>query len=222
MENYESAAEKFRNELIGGLDDVKQEFLAHFNRDLEYFIDSTAQAFLGWQKLDTGSGGDKNKSLVSGLVFSSITLLITSMRLFLTGYIVAAGNIQRQVLESIALALLCSCKSLNVLERFYNCRYSASNAVRDALRHSDKINTNKSSLAVLSSARDFYHVYSHPSMMTLASHMRFSDEGLAIYVGSSFDKGKLDQYRKEMAGRVNLAKVMSNFVSGVQANVNKW
>lgn len=222
MESYESAVDKIRIELTGNLDDVKQEFMAHFGADLERFIDSTAHAFLRWVKLDAASGGNEERAIVSGLVFSAITLHIISMRLFLTGYIVAAGNIQRQVLETLALALLSSCKSLDVLARFLNDTYSANNAVRDALRHADKMNVNKDSLTVLRDARDFYHMYSHPSKATLASHIRFSDEGRAIYVGSSFDAGKLEQYRKEMASRVNLAQVIPNFVGGVQANVDGW
>lgn len=222
MESYESAVDKIRIELTGNLDDVKQEFMAHFGADLERFIDSTAHAFLRWVKLDAASGGNEERAIVSGLVFSAITLHIISMRLFLTGYIVAAGNIQRQVLETLALALLSSCKSLDVLARFLNDTYSANNAVRDALRHADKMKVNKDSLTVLRDARDFYHLYSHPSKATLASHIRFSDKVRAIYVGSSFDAGKLEQYRKEMVSRVNLAQVIPNFVGGVQANVDGW
>ncbi|MCH7777044.1 MAG: hypothetical protein IH878_10980, partial [Gemmatimonadetes bacterium] len=145
MESYESAVDKIRIELTGNLDDVKQEFMAHFGADLERFIDSTAHAFLRWVKLDAASGGNEERAIVSGLVFSAITLHIISMRLFLTGYIVAAGNIQRQVLETLALALLSSCKSLDVLARFLNDTYSANNAVRDALRHADKMKVNKDS-----------------------------------------------------------------------------
>lgn len=144
------------------------------------------------------------------------------MRLLLTGYIVAAGNIQRQVLETIALALLSSCKTLDVCSRFTEDKYSVKNAVRDVLRHADKINANKGALKVLKEARDFYHDYSHPSMATLASHIGFSDEGRSLYVGASFDKGKIEQYQKEFEGRISLAGVIPNFVAGVIANVNSW
>ncbi len=222
MENYNSAVEKIRTEITGGLDEVKEKFMMHFGGDLEQFIDSTAQAFLDWLKLDAASGQDQKKALVSGLVFSAISLHIISMRLFLTGYIVAAGNIQRQVLETIALALVCSCKSLNVIARFEEDTYSSNNAVRDALRHAAKMNVNKDAMVILRDARDRYHMYSHPSKATLASEMRFSDEGRAVYVGSSFDEGKLDQYQKEMAGRTNLAKVFTNFVGGVKENIDAW
>lgn len=222
MEDYNSAVEKIRTEITGGLDEVKEKFMMHFGGDLEQFIDSTAQTFLDWLKLDAASGQDQKKALVSGLVFSAISLHIISMRLFLTGYIVAAGNIQRQVLETIALALVCSCKSLNVIARFEEDTYSSNNAVHDAVRHAAKMNVNKDAMVILRDARDRYHMYSHPSKATLASEIRFSDEGRAVYVGSSFDEGKLDQYQEEMAGRVNLAKVFTNFVGGVKENIDAW
>ncbi len=48
--------------------------MAHFGADLQRFIDSTAQAFLSWVKLDAASGGNKERAIVSGFVFSAITL----------------------------------------------------------------------------------------------------------------------------------------------------
>jgi len=133
---------------------------------------------------------------------------------------VAAGNTQRQVLETIALALLCSCKQLDILEGFMQDKYSTNNAVRDALRHKDKLNVKNGALEVLRDSRVFYHMYSHPTRATLASHIRFSDQGGALYVGASFDEGKLEQYKKEVDGRVSLAEVLENFVQGVINNVS--
>lgn len=143
------------------------------------------------------------------------------MRLFLTGYIIAAGNIQRQVIETLALATLCSCKSIDVLKRFLEGSYSSNKSIRDALRYATKINVKKDSMKVLKDSWNFYHKFSHPSNITLASHIRFSDEGGTIF-GSSFDEGKLDEYKKEMAGRVNLARIFPNFVRDIQANVDAW
>ena len=208
--------------LLEALEEIKKQFLAHFSDDLEQFIDSTAQAFFDYQKLDAASDLDNNRALVSGLVFSAISLHIISMRLFLTGYIIAAGNIQRQVIETIALAILCSCKSIDVLKRFLENSYSPNKSIRDALRYATKINVKKDSMKILKDSWNFYHKFSHPSKITIASHIRFSDEGGAIYIGSSFDEGKLDEYKKEMTGRVNLARIFPNFVRGIQANVDAW
>ena len=114
MEDYESATSKIRSEIKGDLSDVRREFLEHFESDAERFVDLMARAFLRWSELDRGAGQDLKKANVSGLVFSAVTQHIISLRLFLSGYIVSAGNTQRQVLETIALALL---KVLSTMSR---------------------------------------------------------------------------------------------------------
>ena len=222
MEDYESAIEIIRTEVKDELSEVRKEFLDNFGEETERFIELMANAFLRWSELDSLAGQDERKANVSGLVFSAITQNIISVRLFLSGYIVAAGNTQRQVLETIALALLCSCKQLDILEGFMQDKYSTNNAVRDALRHKDKLNVKNGALEVLRDSRVFYHMYSHPTRATLASHIRFSDQGGALYVGASFDEGKLEQYKKEVDGRVSLAEVLENFVQGVINNVSSW
>ena len=65
----------------------------------------------------------------------------------------------------------------------------------------------------------FYDNYSHPTLRTIAASVSFSEDGL--YVGSAFDKAKLEAYEKEVSGRVSLAKVFPNFVDGVISNVAK-
>jgi hypothetical protein len=56
--------------------------------------------------------------------------------------------------------------------------------------------------------------------MTLASQISFSVD--ATYVGANFDEGKMEAYRKEVAGRVELARAFPNFIAGVSANVARW
>ena len=172
MDEYNSIIETMRTEIKGEILDVRKEFLDHFDKDTEQFLDLMAQAFLRWLELDGAPGQNEKKDCVSGLVFSAITQHIISLRLFLSGYIVAAGNTQRQVLETIALALLCSCDQLNTLDRFLKDEYSTNYAVRDALKHSDKLNVEKAAVEVLRKSVDFYHMYSHPTLATLASHIR--------------------------------------------------
>ena len=222
MEDYNSVAIKIRTEIREDLVDVRKEFLEHFGEEADRFVDLMTLAFLRWSELDAAARQDQKKANVSGLVFSAITQHVISFRLFLSGFIVAAGNTQRQVLETIALALLCSCNQLDVLDRFMEDQYSTNNAVRDVLRQKDKLDVKEGALEVLRDSRNFYHMYSHPTFATLASHIRFSDQGRALYVGASFDDGKLEIYRKEVAERVSLAEVFENFVQGIIQNIASW
>jgi hypothetical protein len=142
------------------------------------------------------------------------------MQLFLSGHTVAAGNMFRQVLESIALALLCSSRGLDFLRRFIDDRYSSNNAVRDVLRNAAKLGVLRDGLEVLKNAHASYSKYSHPTKLTIASVIPLSGKG--VYVGASFDEDKLFAYEKEIKGRLGLAKAFPSFITAVKLNVAKW
>ena len=179
-----------------------------------------AAAVLAWRDLDAGSEKEEGRAYVSALVYCAITLHLQSMKLFLSGHPVAAGNLSRQVVEAIALALLCSSKQSTVLRRFIKDEYSANHAVRDLLKDYEKLGLRKDGVEVLKDAQAFFHKFSHVTKMTIAAFTSFSVEGL--YVGASFDDGKVAEYDTEVSGRVRLAKVFANFVEAVKANVAKW
>ena len=157
-----------------------------------------SKANSAWRNLDAGSGKEEPRAWVSALVYGAITLHIQSMRLFQSGHPIAAGNLSRQVIEGISLALLSSSKQLPVLQQFIEDKYSPNYAVRDLLRHYKKLGLREDCVNVLKSAQNFYHKYSHPTKMTIAEITSFSENGL--YVGASFDEGKVSEYDKEVSG----------------------
>jgi hypothetical protein len=221
METVDQARETIFKELTSDDSEVRGEYLKHFEGEAKGFAESMAQAFIKWRDFDNGVKGDEKRAHVSALVYIAITLHILSMKVFLAGQTVAAGNLFRQVIESIALALLCSGKELDVLKRFMEDKYPSNDAIRDVLRHYEKLSLKGDALEVLKKSQEFYHKYSHVTKMTIAVAMSFSQKG-GLYVGASFDDGKLDAYKKEIDGRVSLAKVFANFVDGVAGNVAKW
>jgi len=221
METVDQARETIFKELTSDDSEVRGEYLKHFESSAKRFAQSMAHAFIKWRDLDNEVKGDEKRAHVSGLVYIAITLHVLSMKVFLTGQTVAAGNLFRQVLESIALALLCSGKDLDILRRFMEDKYSSNDAIRDVLRHYHKLSLQGDALEVMKKSQDFYHKYSHVTKMTIAAAISFSQKG-GLYVGASFDDGKLGAYKKEIDGRVSLAKVFPNFVDGVASNVASW
>lgn len=221
MESTENAREVILREIISDSSEVRDEYLKLFRSDVELFSESMAHAYIKWKEFDDEIKGDERRALVSAIVYSAISLNISSISVLLSGHTVAAGNLMRQVCESIALALLCSGKSLNVLDQFLDDKYSTTVAVRDVIRHAEALSLHGDALEVLRNSQNFYHKYSHITKMTIAVGMSFSQKG-ALYVGASFDEGKVDIYTKEVKGRVSLAGVFSNFVEGVTSNVSKW
>ncbi len=218
MEDRKVASEKIRTVITQDIADVRDRFVTEFMDEIEEFVQHMTDAFLEWRSLDTEIGTNERLGHVSALVYSAITLHTLSMKLLLSGHIVAAGNLMRQVIESIAMGLLCSTPSLGVLDRYIKGKYSTNKAVDQIIKHFKTVGIKRESLKDLQKAQVFYHQYSHPSLFTVASHICFDTEG-ALYVGSSFDEGKVEQYRKEVNGRLNLAKIFSNFVQGVANNL---
>jgi hypothetical protein len=215
--DHSFACEKIRTEITQDIAEVRDRFVIEFKDLIEEFVPHMADAYLKWRSLDSKIDKDERLGQVSALVYSAITLHILSMKLLLSGHIVAAGNLMRQVIESIAMALLCSVPSLGILDQHIRGKYQSNKSVSQVIEHANIIGVKLGALEDLKKAQKFYHQYSHPSLFTLASHVSFDTVG-ALYVGCSFDEGKVDQYRKEVIGRLNLAKVFPNFIEAVSNN----
>lgn len=220
METLAEAREKILTEITSDDADARRQYLARFAADVKSFSAFMAEAVMRWRSLDDNIGKNEELAYVSALIYTGITLQIQSMKLFLSGHTVAAGNMFRQVLESIALALLCSSKRLGFRRRFIDDQYSSNNAVRDVLRHAVELGVHKDGLEVLKNARAFYSKYSHPTKLTLTSIIPLSGKG--VYIGASFDEDKVFAYKKEVNARLGLAKVFPNFITAVKLNVAKW
>ena len=209
-----------QRELTQDLSDIRSEFLRRFGSEVTEFIEHITRAYLSWQKLDTVIKDDKKKAYVSALAFTAMNLHIVSFRLFLSGYPVAAGNLQRQVIETLALLILCSEKSFDVLDRYVSDKYSPNKAVRDLRRQGEKLGVNKSAVIALEKEYNFYHQYSHPTPMTMAEQIRFSDH--AVFLGAAFDPAKIQAYKKEAKRKVSLARVLGNVIEGAIGNIVTW
>jgi uncharacterized protein YbjQ (UPF0145 family) len=104
METLEDARKKILKELTSDDADVRADYLKHFESDIENFSEAMAHAVVNWQSLHADVKDDENLGQISAWVISAITLHILSMKVFVSGHTVAAGNLFRQVVETIALA----------------------------------------------------------------------------------------------------------------------
>lgn len=220
METLEEARSKIFLEITTDDPDVRGEYLKRFEHETKEFSEVMARVMLNWLKEHSEAQRDEKRLQVFALVFMAVHLHVGSMKLLLSGNTVASGNLFRQTLETIALALLCSGKELDFLDRFNNGKYSTDKAIRDVLNLVDKLGLKRGGVQALKDGQDFYHKYSHITKLTIGVAQSFSGEG--IYVGACFDEGKLEYYSKEVAGRLSLARALNSFVEAVKANVAKW
>lgn len=197
---------------------VRQEFVRAFDAETLAFANQMGDALSNWLALYSSAQGDERKMKVLALAYTAISLHVSSMKLFLSGHQVAAGNLMRQVLETIALTYLCTDKNLPFLERFDDGKYSTKNAIVDAKRHARRLNLSKAAISKLESAQKFYSKFSHPTVMTVGTLESFSGEG--IYLGATYDQGKHKHYKVEVSNRLKLANLFVGFLQSVHRNLD--
>jgi hypothetical protein len=130
---YDVAHKLIHQELHSDGAEVRAEYVKHFGEEIRAFTELMAKAVTTWRHLDYGVS-EREVAFVAGLANAAITLHIESMKLFLDGHFIAAGNLFRQVVETIALTLLCSNRDLGFLMRFMANQYSTNKAIRDLLQ----------------------------------------------------------------------------------------
>jgi len=207
-------------EILGDNAEVKRRFLNHFNKELNDFIRAISEAYDRWRLFDVDLRNDEGRAHISSMIFSVINNHIISMKLLVSGYIIAAGTAERLVLEYIAMAFLSSQPRLEYLKRYMDEKYSTKNAVRDVLREHKKLGLDKEALDILRTSRNFFHKYNHPTLLTMALQTSMSTKG-KIYIGASFDEGKLEYYKKEVRSRLSLASTFCNFIDSICMNLNR-
>jgi hypothetical protein len=219
METSFETHKKVFIEVISNSDDVRAEYLAKYREEANSFSLAMSQALTYWHKIEFADEDAAIGAAVSSLVYSAITLHIQSMKLFLSGCPVAAGNLTRQVVDTLALGLLCSNRELDVGRRFVADQYHAGDAVRDLRLHQETLKLSSGALQCIEVCQRFYRLYSHPTKMTVASYMSCSDAGL--YIGAAFDEGKLDFYAREIECRLKLAEHFPALVQKMRVNLKR-
>jgi len=203
-----------RKEVLEDDIEVRDKFVSHFKEDISFFIDALTNAYHKWEQYDSSIGRNKRKAYVSAFLFDAMNSLTLSMKLFVSGYVVPSGNLFRHTLESICLAILCSNESLPYYQKVDEDRFSAKSAVNCLVRNAKKLKINKEAVLVLKKSYEFYHKYSHSTLLSLTQNISLSKRG-DLYIGPSFDEGKMMGYKKEVKTRVNLANVFNNVINGI-------
>jgi len=228
-------ADEIVKELFNTNKDIIDEFSKYFAEDIMEFAEKYTAGYKKHSELNRLAIDTTNKqrAYVSGLSYMMFENLFTSFKLFMLGYHTPSGNLMRQVIESIALTILCSLdfnivinksktKNINFFESFYLQKPEANSnkAIFYLEMNIEPIGIKQHPVEVLKSSRKFYHQYSHPSMLSMANILSFQSPG-TTYIGGSFDVDKKEGYKKELAHRINLCKILPDFIDGLILRIKK-
>jgi hypothetical protein len=218
-------------ELFHDNSDVLNEFSSQFSKELLEFAEVFSEAYKKHLELNhlIKNTENKQKAYVSGFTYLLLDNLLTSVKLFIMGYAIPSGNLMRQVIESVALATLCSLKDkiristkqnkkkdIHFYTSFINHKSEAKSflALKYLEANYDNLGINKDAINVLKKSRIFYHGYSHPGEFSLASTMSLGKPG-KVFIGASFDHAKMEAYKKELLHRINFCKTLPNLIAGL-------
>ena len=207
-----------RQELFSWNMEIPDQYRSRYPNQFDRFVASMTAACRAWEEFDKTIQGSEQRAHISALIFGALSLHAMSTKLLIWGLLVPAGNTMRQVLEIISMALLASKPGLGFLDRYTSDRYSTDLAVRDALKNAEKLNLVREALVTLRKVRDFYHKYSHPTLITIATYIQFG--GGDTYFGASFEISKEYAYEKELNTRIQVAALLENMIQGIRHNLD--
>lgn len=214
---------------------IKDEFANSLSSEILMFGEAMAESFKRFPALDKmAAGGHEQAAFVAGFVFAVFDDLVVSMKLLVAGKMVASGNLMRQAIEGIAVAILCAAhepvlvrkrKSL-VPVKYWERVKSLDPKVNAHLSldqldiNCDMLRVSRGAIGKLRSARKHYHLFSHPGVIGMAARMDMGEPG-PIFIGGSFDKSKLPAYKAEIAERTGLCQILPSLIDGLITRLAK-
>ncbi|MCC8397636.1 hypothetical protein LJ656_34405 [Paraburkholderia sp. MMS20-SJTR3] len=224
-------------ELFDNDQSVKDQFRAQLSEPLHELCNALANCFhvVGLINDMANRAETQRNALVSGFAVGVLDDLVTSTKLLLTGKLAAAGNLMRQVIEGIAISILCSTDDLLVLDMnkkqgMVRARYWeklwADDRRTEGVRAVQQLEWNAVALGIaagavqqLRRAKKHYNAFSHCGKVTIGSRMMLGEVG-QIHLGGLFDAAKLDDYKAELTGRINLCRVLPPFLERLLASMS--
>lgn len=216
--------------------EIVDEFSKKFPLEILEFSEHYSVAYKKYLELNHLAKDTENTQIAHVVAFTCLMLdnLLLSLKLYVLGYIIPSGNLMRQVLETVSLTILCSFDKdiviiknkkkvkIHFYKHFFNKNPDAKShlSIKYLEDNFQLISVNKEAIESLKSSRKFYHNYSHPTELGLATIISFSTRG-KTYICGSFDHGKIGEYSKELNERINFCKIIPNIIEGLIENIKK-
>jgi hypothetical protein len=202
---------------------IKDEFANYFAIEMLDFASALAPSFELFETLNK-LATNVQTSLVAGFIHSALDDLLISVKLLMSGKMMASGNSMRQAIEGICIAIMCaSGKPLKIHEEelmYWRCmeandlRVMGHKAVKQVEINREILGVSKDAIDRLKGAKDHYDKFSHSGLMGLASRVSMGEVSV-VYVGGAFDEAKLDAYRVEIKERIGLSRIIPQVIKSL-------
>lgn len=216
---------------------VKDQFAEHVGQPILALCEALAGCFSLIPPLTEAANRAETTraAFVAGFVFGVLDDIVISTKLLLTGKVPASGNVMRQVIEGIAMSILCSAEQPVIVRQSTKKKPAVTKLYWEQLEGNDvctqghlavsQLEWNALTLGVsagacerLRAAKAHYNIFSHCGKVTIASRMALEQAGTA-YIGGQFDLPKLDGYRNELDQRIGLCRMLPSFIRHMIASI---
>lgn len=205
---------------------VREKFVAPLEPQIEEMADALAVCFKRLPPIMNAASelGAERTDLMKAFLIGVLDDLVVSVKLLLAGKLAASGNVARQMIEGLAMAILCSTDALLVIEQKENrppvqarywqkvmkndSRVQGQHAVRQLRWNAELLGLSEGWIASLVAGQKRFSGVSHAGKLTIMT--RTPLEGAdPIAFGGHFDRGKEPFYRIELVHRIELCRQLA-------------
>ncbi|WP_175704681.1 hypothetical protein [Burkholderia ambifaria] len=223
-------------ELLDADQGVRDAFARALEPELNDLAAALAESFRRLQPvLEAGERVNLPRTnLMIALAFGVIDDIVVSTKLLMAGKLPASGNVMRQALEGLAMALLCSTDDLLVIERKDNrppvqahywqkfmkgdSRVQGQHALRQLAWNAGVLGVNPDGVTGLQRAQKFFHPFSHCGQLAIASRTALEHPG-RFHIGGHFEEAKLRGYRIHMEQHIGLCSILPQLLDRLHATL---
>lgn len=191
-----------------------QQFEEHFTDDLDVFAETFCRAFKQFQEMNSKINMDERTATISYYLFNGMRNLICSFQLLFLGYLIPSGNMMRQFMESIDVAILFKV-SESEFEKFQRkgAYYRVGYAADKVSKHLNSTKIYPAAWKLWLEQEKHYNLTSHPSAFALSEILDFNTGNKVL--GSHLDIEKMEGYRNEITNIISAAQNLENLIAGI-------
>jgi hypothetical protein len=214
------------HEVIGEPTETMRRYLSHFGGEADSFIGQLTAAAETWEKYSsiksTKHTEEHTRALgISGAYFlNSINAALVSMRLLLSGFLIASGNASRHGVESLAFGILLPFPNSHAFRDWDEGKGIEHKAIERLIRNAETCGVRKGAVQELAKQAKWFDQFSHPSRIAIAN-LSDPDTEPGFFIGSTFVEKRLPFYKKDADNRISLAKFIDNTIRGTAASLTK-
>lgn len=201
-----------KKELLKSDINIRKSFYKRFGKEMDSFLLHCSEASILFIEADKQLKFNKRQAQVFSFLHTALNDLFISLKLYISGYFIPSGNLVRHFIEAISLSLICYSCDDKFLINIEQGKYKVNSAPVDVVKYFSALNLDESTHKHLLDIRNWYHNYSHSTLLCTATYFCFSKDGGIYFWGSEYEVEKEESYEKEIYTRLELSQTLHNLI----------